>query len=65
MPLDPIKALYWSAVIIGLIAAPFMAVAMILARRKEVMGACVVRICIGLGVRLPGRSAALVPSRQR
>jgi NRAMP (natural resistance-associated macrophage protein)-like metal ion transporter len=38
LPLDPIKALYWSAVINGVVAAPFMAVVMILARHNKVMG---------------------------
>jgi Mn2+/Fe2+ NRAMP family transporter len=35
---DPIKALFWSAVLNGLVAVPIMAVAMILASRKSVMG---------------------------
>jgi Mn2+/Fe2+ NRAMP family transporter len=37
-PIDPIKALYWSAVINGVIAAPIMVVVMILARSHAVMG---------------------------
>jgi NRAMP (natural resistance-associated macrophage protein)-like metal ion transporter len=41
-PLDPIKALYWSAVINGVLAAPVMVVVMILVRRKQVMGNFVV-----------------------
>ena len=36
--LDPIKALFWSAVINGVIAVPLMAMIMIMARRKRVMG---------------------------
>ena len=36
--LDPIKALYWSAVINGVLAAPIMTVMMLLVRRKSVMG---------------------------
>ena len=36
--LDPIKALYWSAVINGVLAAPVMMMLMILVRRKKVMG---------------------------
>nr|WP_256806203.1 Nramp family divalent metal transporter [Bradyrhizobium sp. Bra64] len=36
--LDPIKALYWSAVINGILAAPIMTVMMLLVRRKSVMG---------------------------
>jgi len=37
-PLDPIKALFWSAVVNGVIAVPLMAVIMILSSRKSVMG---------------------------
>jgi Mn2+/Fe2+ NRAMP family transporter len=37
-PLDPIKALFWSAVVNGVIAVPLMAVIMILATRKSLMG---------------------------
>lgn len=36
--LDPIKALYWSAVINGVLAAPVMVMLMVLARRRKVMG---------------------------
>ena len=43
MPIDPIKALYWSAVINGVLAAPVMAALMMLVRKKEVMGDLVVR----------------------
>jgi Mn2+/Fe2+ NRAMP family transporter len=41
-PIDPIKALFWSAVINGFIAVPIMAVMMLLAQRPEVMGPFVV-----------------------
>jgi Mn2+/Fe2+ NRAMP family transporter len=41
-PIDPIKALFWSAVVNGVIAVPLMAVIMILATRKSVMGEFVV-----------------------
>ena len=41
--IDPIKALFWSAVINGFIAVPIMAVMMILAQRPDVMGQFVVR----------------------
>ena len=41
-PLDPIKALYWSAVINGILAAPVMALLMILVRRKDIMGELIV-----------------------
>jgi NRAMP (natural resistance-associated macrophage protein)-like metal ion transporter len=37
-PLDPISALYWSAVINGVLAVPVMALLMMMARRKEIMG---------------------------
>jgi NRAMP (natural resistance-associated macrophage protein)-like metal ion transporter len=40
--LDPIKALYWSAVINGVLAAPVMIALMLLVRRKSVMGGLVV-----------------------
>jgi NRAMP (natural resistance-associated macrophage protein)-like metal ion transporter len=42
-PIDPIKALIWSAVINGFIAVPIMAVTMILAQRPDVMGQFVVK----------------------
>ena len=37
-PLDPIKALFWSAVVNGVIAVPLMAVIMLVATRKSLMG---------------------------
>jgi Mn2+/Fe2+ NRAMP family transporter len=37
-PLDPIKALFWSAVVNGVVAVPVMAMMMMLATRKAVMG---------------------------
>ena len=37
--LDPIKALFWSAVITGVVAAPIMVMIMLLASRRKVMGA--------------------------
>ncbi|HUC09952.1 MAG TPA: divalent metal cation transporter [Stellaceae bacterium] len=36
--LDPIKALFWSAVINGVVAVPLMTVIMIMARQRRVMG---------------------------
>jgi NRAMP (natural resistance-associated macrophage protein)-like metal ion transporter len=36
--LDPVKALFWSAVVNGVVAAPLMVVIMLLASRKDVMG---------------------------
>jgi NRAMP (natural resistance-associated macrophage protein)-like metal ion transporter len=43
VPLNPIKALYWSAVVNGVLAAPIMIMVMLLARRRKVMGDLVVR----------------------
>jgi len=40
---DPIRALYWSAVVNGVVAVPIMAVMMRIAARTEVMGAFAVR----------------------
>ena len=40
--LDPIRALYWSAVINGVIAVPIMALMMLMAARVDVMGAFVI-----------------------
>lgn len=37
-PVDPIKALYWSAVVNGVCAVPLMAAIMIIAARKKTMG---------------------------
>lgn len=37
-PIDPIKALYWSAVINGICAVPVMVVMMLMAGRADVMG---------------------------
>jgi Mn2+/Fe2+ NRAMP family transporter len=36
--LDPIKALYWSAVVNGVLAAPLMAVMMVIAMNPRIMG---------------------------
>jgi Mn2+/Fe2+ NRAMP family transporter len=37
-PIDPIKALFWSAVINGVVAVPVMAMMMLLATRPKIMG---------------------------
>ena len=42
-PIDPIKALFWSAVINGVIAVPIMVVMMLMATRAEVMGPFVIK----------------------
>jgi NRAMP (natural resistance-associated macrophage protein)-like metal ion transporter len=41
--IDPIKALYWSAVINGVLAGPVMVIMMLLIRRKSVMGDLIIR----------------------
>ncbi|HEY0268730.1 MAG TPA: divalent metal cation transporter [Methyloradius sp.] len=41
-PIDPIKALYWSAVINGVISVPIMAVMMLMAVKPEIMGPFVI-----------------------
>ncbi len=38
-PIDPIKALFWSAVVNGVVAVPVMIMMMVLASSKTVMGA--------------------------
>ena len=38
-PISPMKALFWSAVINGVVAVPLMAVVIVLVSRKSVMGA--------------------------
>jgi Mn2+/Fe2+ NRAMP family transporter len=49
-PIDPVKALYWSAVLNGLLAAPLMATMLIVARNPRVMGALVLPpYLVGLG----------------
>jgi NRAMP (natural resistance-associated macrophage protein)-like metal ion transporter len=42
-PIDPIKALYWSAVINGICAVPVMIVMMLMASREDIMGEFPVR----------------------
>ena len=51
--IDPIKALFWSAVLNGLVAVPIMIVAMLLASRKSVMG----RFTIGWTLKVLGWTA--------
>ncbi|HMC47567.1 MAG TPA: divalent metal cation transporter [Caballeronia sp.] len=41
-PIDPIKALFWSAVINGVVAVPIMAVMMLMAVRVDIMGSFVI-----------------------
>jgi NRAMP (natural resistance-associated macrophage protein)-like metal ion transporter len=49
-PIDPFKALFWSAVINGVVAVPLLAVITILASKKSVMG----QFVAGRGVRVLG-----------
>lgn len=42
-PIDPIKALYWSAVINGVVAPPIMIVMMLMTANRRVMGQFVIR----------------------
>ena len=37
-PIDPVKALYWAAVVNGVLAAPLMAVMMVIAMNPRIMG---------------------------
>jgi Mn2+/Fe2+ NRAMP family transporter len=46
-PLDPIKALFWSAVINGVAAVPIMVIIMLMASRKQVMGQFALRPLVG------------------
>ncbi len=54
--IDPIKALYWSAVINGVISVPIMAVMMLLAAKPAVMG----RFVVGRRLRFLGWLATAV-----
>ena len=49
-PIDPMKALYWTAVINGVLAAPLMAVMMLIASNPRIMG----RLVISWRLRLVG-----------
>jgi len=41
-PIDPVKALFWSAVINGIVAVPVMFIMMLMTHRKDVMGEFVI-----------------------
>ncbi len=56
MPIDPIKALFWSAVINGVVAVPVMVMMMLLASRSKVMG----RFALPTPLRLVGWAATAV-----
>ncbi|HEY4316745.1 MAG TPA: divalent metal cation transporter [Herbaspirillum sp.] len=49
-PIDPIKALYWSAVINGVMSVPIMAIMMLMAVHPDIMG----RFVIGRGLKTLG-----------
>jgi len=49
-PIDPIKALYWSAVINGVVAVPVMAIMMVMTANPKVMG----KFTVGGALRIVG-----------
>ena len=55
-PIDPIKALFWSAVINGVVAVPVMVMMMLLASRPKIMG----RFVVALGLKVVGWAATVV-----
>ncbi|HEY1125891.1 MAG TPA: divalent metal cation transporter [Sphingobium sp.] len=54
--IDPVKALYWAAVVNGVLAAPTMAVMMLIARNPRAMG----RLTLGPRATILGWAATLV-----
>jgi Mn2+/Fe2+ NRAMP family transporter len=56
VPIDPVRVLFWAAVLNGVIAVPIMAVMMLLASRSATMGEHV----IGRGLRWLGWGATAV-----
>lgn len=55
-PINPVKALYWAAVINGIVAVPVMAVMMLMTSRKDIMGKWV----LGPKARVLGWSATAI-----
>jgi Mn2+/Fe2+ NRAMP family transporter len=55
-PIDPIKALFWSAVVNGVVAAPVMVLMMLMGSNRKVMG----DFCLSPGLRLVGWFSTLV-----
>src|SRR6201996_6876996 len=55
-PIDPVKALFWSAVINGVVAVPVMVMMMLLTVRPKVMG----RFTLPLGLKVVGWAATVV-----
>ena len=68
-PIDPMKALFYSAVINGVVAAPIMAVTLLLASKRSVMGrytasrTLLVLGWIGTGVMVLAALAMLLPGK--
>lgn len=54
-PIDPIKALYWAAVINGVVAVPVMVVMMLMTAQPRIMG----KFPIADGLRLLGWASTL------
>lgn len=54
-PINPISALYWSAVINGVVAVPIMVLLMIMTARRRVMG----EFTIGTGLKILGWAATI------
>lgn len=54
--IDPVRALFWTAVVNGILAVPLMAVMMLIARNARAMG----RVRLGIGSTLLGWAATLV-----
>ena len=42
MHIDPVKALFWAAILNGVVAAPLMAIIMIMASSRKVMGKLII-----------------------
>ena len=42
MHIDPVKALFWAAILNGVVAAPLMAIIVVMASSKKVMGQFVI-----------------------
>jgi Mn2+/Fe2+ NRAMP family transporter len=54
--IDPVRALYWAAVVNGVLAAPLMAAMMLIVRNPRAMG----RLTLSRGATLLGWCATLV-----
>jgi Mn2+/Fe2+ NRAMP family transporter len=54
--IDPMRALYWTAVINGLLAPPLMVLTMMIARSGRIMG----RLAIPLPMQIGGWAATIV-----